>query len=50
MPRSALEAALFDKPDGVRLEKFNRLNAHVTGYAKPGQLIVLSDPNNPQCT
>jgi hypothetical protein len=50
MPRSALEAALFDKPDGAMLEKFTRLNPHVTGYAKPGQLIVLSDPNNPQCT
>lgn len=50
MPRSALEAALFDKPDGATLEKFSRLNPHVTGYAKPGQLIVLSDPNNPQCT
>ncbi|ALI02450.1 hypothetical protein C1Y08_13075 [Pseudomonas sp. FW306-02-F02-AA] len=50
MPRSALESALFDKPDGATLEKFKRLNPHVTGYAKPGQLIVLSDPNNPQCT
>lgn len=50
MPRSALEAALFDKPDSATLEKFTRLNPHVTGYAKPGQLIVLSDPNNPQCT
>ncbi|MCF4994633.1 hypothetical protein GIW70_21570 [Pseudomonas syringae] len=50
MPRSALEAALFDKPDGATLEKFKRLNPHVTGYAKPGQLIVLSDPNNLQCT
>lgn len=50
MPRSALEAALFDKADGAALEKFKRLNPHVTGYAKPGQLIVLSDPNNLQCT
>lgn len=50
MPRSALEAALFDKPDIATLEKFTRLNPHVTDYAKPGQLIVLSDPNNPQCT
>ncbi|MEO8647181.1 hypothetical protein [Pseudomonas sp.] len=50
MPRSALEAALFDTPDGATLEKFKRLNPHVTGYAKPGQLIVLSDPNNQQCT
>ncbi|GLH19647.1 hypothetical protein [Pseudomonas atacamensis] len=50
MPRSALEAALFDKPDIATIEKFTRLNPHVTGYAKPGQLIVLSDPNNPQCT
>ncbi|QXI18445.1 hypothetical protein [Pseudomonas hamedanensis] len=50
MPRSALEAALFDKPDGATLENFTRLNPHVTGYAKPGQLIVLSDPNNLQCT
>lgn len=50
MPRSALEMALFDKPDSAALEKFARLNPHVSGYAKPGQLIVLSDPNNPQCT
>lgn len=50
MLRSALEAALFDKADGAALEKFKRLNPHVTGYAKPGQLIVLSDPNNLQCT
>jgi len=50
MPRSVLEATLLDKPDGATLEKFKRLNPHVTGYAKPGQLIVLSDPNNQQCT
>lgn len=50
MPRSALEAALFVKADGAALEKFKRLNPHLTGYAKPGQLIVLSDPNNLQCT
>ncbi|VVP20229.1 hypothetical protein [Pseudomonas fluorescens] len=41
---------MFDKPKGATLEKFKRLNPHITGYVKPGQLIVLSDPNNLHCT
>jgi len=50
IPRSTLEAILFDKADVATLQKFKRLNPHLTGYAKPGQLIILSDPNNQQCT
>jgi uncharacterized Zn-binding protein involved in type VI secretion len=50
MSRSALEAELFEKRDEEILEKFRRLNPHLTAYAKPGQLIVLSDPKNQQCT
>lgn len=32
------------------LEKFRSLNPQLTEFAKPGQLIVLSDPRNTQCT
>ncbi|NBF12603.1 hypothetical protein GV818_28550 [Pseudomonas sp. Fl4BN1] len=32
------------------LEKFRRLDPQLTDYAKPGQLIVLSDPANFQCS
>lgn len=50
MSRSALEAVLFGSPEPAVLEKFRRLNPHLSSYAKPGQLVVLSDPNNYQCT
>ena len=50
MSRSALESILFPQPDPAVLEKFRSLNPQLTQYAKPGQLIVLSDPRNTQCT
>lgn len=50
MSCSALESILFATPDSAVLEKFRRLNPQLSGYAKPGQLIVLSDPANVQCT
>jgi type VI secretion system VgrG family protein len=50
MSRSALESTLFPQPDPAVLEKFRSLNPQLTQYAKPGQLIVLSDPRNTQCT
>ncbi|WP_371920291.1 PAAR domain-containing protein [Pseudomonas sp. TKO14] len=50
MSRLALESILFATPDSAVLEKFRRLNPQLSDYAKPGQLIVLSDPANYQCT
>lgn len=50
MSRSALESTLFPQPDPAVLEKFRSLNPQLSQYAKPGQLIVLSDPRNTQCT
>ncbi|MGZ0784551.1 PAAR domain-containing protein [Pseudomonas saponiphila] len=50
MSRSVLESILFATPDSAVLEKFRRLNPQLSDYAKPGQLIVLSDPANYQCT
>ncbi|WP_028682241.1 PAAR domain-containing protein [Pseudomonas chlororaphis] len=50
MSRSALESLLFAEPNSAVLEKFRTLNPQLTNYAKPGQLIVLSDPANFQCT
>ena len=50
MSRSALESILFATPESAALEKFHRLNPQLGNYAKPGQLIVLSDPTNFQCT
>jgi len=50
MSRAALESLLFPQPTPAVIEKFRRLNPQVSGYAKPGQLIVLSDPGNTQCT
>lgn len=48
--RAALETILFGAGNPVLLEHFRRLNPQLTAYAKPGQLIVLSDPRNQQCT
>lgn len=50
MSRSALESILFAAPESAVLEKFRRLNPQLGNYAKPGQLIVLSDPANVHCT
>jgi type VI secretion system VgrG family protein len=50
MSRSALESILFPQPDPAVLDKFRSLNPQLTQFAKPGQLIVLSDPRNTQCT
>jgi hypothetical protein len=50
MSRAALESTLFPQPDPAVLDKFRSLNPQLTQYAKPGQLIVLSDPRNTQCT
>lgn len=47
--RAALETILFGTPDPALLAHFRRLNPQLTEYAKPGQLIVLSDPLNQQC-
>jgi len=50
MSREALESILFPQPAPQMLAKFRSLNPRLTRYAKPGQLIVLSDPRNTQCT
>lgn len=50
MPRSELEKTLFEPPSAIVLERFRSLNPHLTQYARPGQMLVLSDPLNSQCT
>jgi hypothetical protein len=47
--REALEATLFPVPDPAVLRKFRALNPD-RGVVKAGSMIVLSDPNNFQCT
>ncbi|AUG42110.1 hypothetical protein CXP47_20250 [Pseudomonas chlororaphis] len=50
MTRAALETVLFGQADEAVLEKFRRLNPQLSSPAKPGQLVVLSHPDNYQCT
>ncbi|SEM85949.1 Rhs element Vgr protein [Pseudomonas sp. ok272] len=50
MPRAAMESLLFEQASPEVLAKFRQLNPHLGNYAKPGQLLVLSDPRNTQCT
>jgi len=50
MSRAALEVVLFGRPDAALLEKFRRLNPQLADTAKPGQMVVLSHPENHQCT
>ncbi len=47
---TALEALLFPQSNQVVLKKFRSLNPQLGNFAKPGQMIVLSDPQNTQCT
>ncbi|MDU9394071.1 PAAR domain-containing protein [Pseudomonas sp. zfem002] len=49
MSRSALEAALFDKPSLETLAMFRALNPG-QGSIKGGSMIILSDPRNQTCT
>ena len=49
MTREALEATLFPMRDPAVMSKFQVLNPH-RGDVKAGSMIVLSDPNNFQCT
>lgn len=50
MSRDALEASLFESPATAVLERFRSLNPQLTQQVRPGQLVVLSDPQNSQCT
>lgn len=50
MPRSELERWLFAEPGVSIPSNFSRLNPQLGDAVKPGQLIVLSDPQNSQCT
>ncbi len=50
MPRGELEKSLFESPSAIVLERFRSLNPQLTQYARPGQMLVLSDPLNSQCT
>jgi hypothetical protein len=47
--REQLEAALFSVRNPAVISKFESLNPHL-GDVKAGSMIVLSDPNNLQCT
>jgi len=47
--REALEATLFPAPDPQVMRKFRALNPH-RDVVKAGSMIVLSDPDNHQCT
>lgn len=49
MTREALEATLFPLRDSAVMSKFRLLNPDL-GEVKAGSMIVLSDPNNAQCT
>lgn len=46
---ATLEAQLFTAPNPVVIAKFRALNPNLN-QVKAGQMIVLSDPNNLQCT
>ncbi|NWE25655.1 hypothetical protein [Pseudomonas gingeri] len=50
MSRKELESSLFDYRDSQVLEKFNILNQHLSESLRPGQMVILSDPRNLQCT
>ncbi|AZC51975.1 PAAR domain-containing protein [Pseudomonas chlororaphis] len=50
MTRAALETVLFGQADEAVLEKFRRLNPQLSNDAKPGQIVVLSHPDNYQCS
>jgi type VI secretion system VgrG family protein len=50
LSRTALEALLFPQSNPAVLKKFRNLNPQLGNFAKPGQMIVLSDPQNNQCT
>lgn len=50
MSRSALEELLFDSPKPELLAHFSRLNPHLGEWLKPGQMAIISDPDNLQCT
>jgi type VI secretion system VgrG family protein len=50
LSRAALETHLFPQSNPVVLKKFRSLNPQLGNFAKPGQLIVLGDPQNTQCT
>ncbi|NNB43726.1 PAAR domain-containing protein [Pseudomonas chlororaphis] len=50
MTRAALESVLFGQADEAVLEKFRRLNPQLSNDAKPGQIVVLSHPDNYQCS
>ncbi|UCR83750.1 PAAR domain-containing protein [Pseudomonas chlororaphis] len=50
MTRVALESVLFGQADEAVLEKFRRLNPQLSNDAKPGQIVVLSHPDNYQCS
>ena len=49
LSREALEATLFPAPDPQVMRKFRALNPR-RDVVKAGSMIVLSDPNNLQCT
>ena len=49
MTREALEATLFPVRDSAVMSKFQALNPNLS-EVKAGSMIVLSDPNNFQCT
>ncbi|SDT06914.1 Zn-binding Pro-Ala-Ala-Arg (PAAR) domain-containing protein, incolved in TypeVI secretion [Halopseudomonas litoralis] len=50
MSRSALEELLFDSPSPALLAHFKHLNPHLGEWLKPGQMAIISDPDNRQCT
>ncbi|SDL64087.1 Zn-binding Pro-Ala-Ala-Arg (PAAR) domain-containing protein, incolved in TypeVI secretion [Modicisalibacter muralis] len=45
-----LEAELLGQATPQARDKFRALNPHLAEWAKPGQMAVLSDPDNRQCT
>ncbi|MGH1450162.1 MAG: PAAR domain-containing protein [Pseudomonadaceae bacterium] len=50
MSRATLEKVLFPQADDRALSHFRSLNPHLERGARPGQMAIIGDPNNLQCT
>ncbi|HET8790052.1 MAG TPA: PAAR domain-containing protein [Modicisalibacter sp.] len=50
MSGQELEAELLGRAEPEALDKFRVMNPHLAERAKPGQMALLSDPDNLQCT
>lgn len=49
MSRNDLQASFFHDPFSVRAKQFLTFNSHLGPQIKPGQLVILADPDDPLC-